>query len=375
MSGEACLYGHLAEADIWVPFAYEMQKTMVITENRLINRTFGIDGINYYNQFVLQRDINNIFTIKLSDNISLNTKTNKISFKPVTDLDTLVNDINFLRAMKTGKSLIVGKDLLATFGNVVFNNELCEAEDFYINLKKAVDKFEINLQKNFQEFKEEDWDAVSKLVGLWEGQFIPKKEMEWYMWWWQGKVIPFFVAKSPEGEVIVENALRLKELKITLGEDGKNQIPAYVMFKGDIWEKLYDVEEEVLLEALEQSVFNEETEGRFSLVFVEILATYDLTKDEKYYDLAKLISDKLLGFNPTNDYLKINNYQLLRRKRELFEEELLELEKIESRTEDFKLLCAVNILLENKRKAKSILQKMEDDDKNTFIAYPIYNLL
>ena len=375
MSGDACLYGHLTEADIWVPFAYEMQKTMIFITNRLINEPFGVDGINYYSQFVLQRDMNNIFTIKLSDNLSLNTKSNKINFNPVTDLDTLVTDINFLQAMKSGKSLNVGGHLLATFDNVVFGDELYEAEDFYIKLKKAVDKFDIRLQKKFVDFKEDDWEAASQLVGLWEGKIKPKKETAWYIWWWQGKVIPFFVAKSPEGEIVVENAVRLKKFKLTVGEEGKNQVPAYVMFKRDIWEKLYDVEEEVLLEELEQGCFNADTEGEFSLVFVEILATYDLIKDEKYYDLAKLISDKLLEFNPTNDYWKINNYQILRRKRELSEEELLELEKIESRTEDTKLLCAVNILLENKRKAKSILQKMDDEDRNTFITYPIYNLL
>ena len=37
--------------------------------------------------------------------------------------------------------------------------------------------------------------------------------------------------------------------------------------------------------------------------------------------------------------------------------------------------CAVNILLENKRKAKRLIEQLSEEDKGTFKQYPIYNLL
>ena len=53
------------------------------------------------------------------------------------------------------------------------------------------------------------------------------------------------------------------------------KVPVFILFKRDIWEKLYDVDESVLLEEIETSIFNNETEGNFSLLFVEILSAYD----------------------------------------------------------------------------------------------------
>lgn len=44
-------------------------------------------------------------------------------------------------------------------------------------------------------------------------------------------------------------------------------------------------------------------------------------------------------------------------------------------TDDIKVICAVNILLENERKAKKKLDEMSDGDREMFMTYPIYNLL
>ena len=123
-----------------------------------------------------------------------------------------------------------------------------------------------------------------------------------------------------------------------------------ILFKRDIWKKLYEVDENVLLEEIENSIFNKETEGEFSNLFVEILSAYDEISGEKYYDVAKLISDKLLKVDPENVYWKINRIQLLKRK--LSENELQGLKDLEKINNDKPTLCAINILLENKRKSE-----------------------
>lgn len=374
VAGEACLYGHLSDVDIWVPFSYEMQKSMDVVTSRMINKPFGIDGIVYYEKFIMRLDKNGVFTIQLSENLTLNTKTNKVDFRPVMELDSIIKDIKFLRAMEVGNRLYIGQDVLATFNNVSLGDDLKEAIDFYIRLKQAVDTFGIKLSKKFAEFDSKEWEAVNRLIGLLNGKIKPKNETAWYMWWWEGKVVPFFVAMFPDGKVIVENGLHLQHYKFTLG-DSDYQVPALIMFKRDVWENLYDVDESLLLEELAKGEFNVETEGEFSLAFVEILSAYDTTKNEKYYDLAKIIADKLLQINPQSDYWKINRLQMLKRKRILSEEELLELENMEQGASDMKLLCAINILLENKRDAQKNLNDMEKADREMFITYPIYNLL
>ena len=129
------------------------------------------------------------------------------------------------------------------------------------------------------------------------------------------------------------------------------------------------------MDDLEKGEYNKETEGNFSLLLVEILSAYDTTENEKYYDMARVISDKLLGVSPDNDYWRINKLQLLRRKRELSEEEFQELEHIENDSDDKKVVCAANILLDNKRKAKRALDEMTEEDRELFMTYPIHNLL
>lgn len=71
----------------------------------------------------------------------------------------------------------------------------------------------------------------------------------------------------------------------------------------------------------------------------------------------------------------VNKLQLLWRKRPLSEDELIELEEMEEKSEDEKVTCAANILLENKRKARKLLDEMNEDDRTLFMTYPIYNLL
>jgi hypothetical protein len=110
-------------------------------------------------------------------------------------------------------------------------------------------------------------------------------------------------------------------------------------------------------------------------LLVEVLAAYDTTKNEKYYDMAEMISEKLLEVSPENDYWKINKMQILKRKRDLSEDELQELEYMEEQTNDSQVLCAVNILMDNKRKAKKELDRMLEEDKKAFLTFPIYNLL
>ncbi len=80
---------------------------------------------------------------------------------------------------------------------------------------------------------------------------------------------------------------------------------------------------------------------------------------------------KLLVVDSEADYVKINKLQLIKRKRSLLENELQKLENIETNADGRKVICAVNNLLENKRKAKKGLGELTYEDKELFMSYPI----
>ena len=48
---------------------------------------------------------------------------------------------------------------------------------------------------------------------------------------------------------------------------------------------------------------------------------------------------------------------------------------MELNTTDTQVVCAVNILLENKRKAKQMLGEMEENERDEFVRYPIYGFM
>ena len=81
------------------------------------------------------------------------------------------------------------------------------------------------------------------------------------------------------------------------------------------------MDEKILLAELDKGEFNKATEGNFTQLFIEILSAYDILKNEKYYNVAKSISDRLMEVDPNAAYLLINKLQLIKRKRALTEKE------------------------------------------------------
>ena len=215
------------------------------------------------------------------------------------------------------------------------------------------------------------------MVAIFKGDIVPKHgNAAYHMWWWQGKLVPFIITQEDTQQAQAENIFHPQQLRVfTRGDSKEYELPIYINLTRSIWNNLYDVTEEYLLDDLEKYEYNQDTEGNFSRLFVELLSSYDDTGNEKCFNMARLISDKLIWGSPQNEYWKINKLQLLRRKRPLSEEEMQELENIEKISEDRKVICAVNILLENRRMAQKVLEEMDDEERELFVKYPIYNLL
>ncbi len=375
-TGEACLFGHLRDANIWVPFDYDTQTQMEFIAWMKRDEPFKIDDKTYYDNFEIRKSGDKTFLIKLSENLSINTGKSEFNFEVVTGLNQVIKDIQFLEALPYGEAFYVGKHKLCEYKDISLNERFQQKLNLFKQLQLAVNKFDIKLNKVFGDFTDNDWKAIEDLLKIYQGKIWPKNDNAWQMWWWQGKVVPFFLAVDPDGELCIENGVCCKYLKISVGTDDERYIvPAFTMFKRDVWEKLYDVDERILLEELDRGEFNDLTEGDFTQLFIEILSAYDTVQDEKYYNVAKSISDRLMKIDPDAAYLRINRLQLIKRKRDLAEGELQELENIEAGTNDKMMVCAVNILLENRRKAKKVLEEMSNEDKEMFMSYPIYNLL
>ena len=161
----------------------------------------------------------------------------------------------------------------------------------------------------------------------------------------------------------------------TLIDEERYIIPNFFMYKRYIWEKIYDFDENVVLMQLERCDYCKCIEGLYYQLFIELLSAYDKTQDEKLYNIAMFLANKFEETDSDNQYGIINKLQLLKRKRAFTDTEIAELEEIYQSPFDDLVVCAVEILLENKYAAKKRMAAMPTENQELFREFPIYNLL
>ena len=377
-TGEVCLYGHRADLDMWLPFDYEHQKEIRLKTVLEMNKSIGIDNVTYYDKYIVERYDTDAPIIRVSENLTIDLIGGKLQLEMHGNIESLKKDVDFLQAVLQGHSFWVDGKQVTEYANMNISESLQNDMDLITDFYHALNEIDFVCDKKIDDFDEKNREAVVRLVNLYHREVKLKEERnnEWRMWWWDDRVIPLLVVKDDNEEIQIVNWIA-KDGYITYSEEAgqKHIFPRGMLFKRDIWEKLYDVDEEILLRDIERSDFDEFTSEELYLFFVEILSVYDTTKNEKYYDMAKLIITKLLEVDEENEYGIINQLQLLKRKRELSAEEVDKLESLEVTSEDDMVVCAVNVLLENKHKARKLISQLSPEKQEMFKDFPIYNLL
>ena len=289
-------------------------------------------------------------------------------------VESLRQDVLFMKALLSGHILQLGKMVEIEIHSDAIGNDFLEGIKITDAFTRACEQFDVRPSKKMKDYTEQDWKKMQELTNLYHGYIIPKDgDIAWHMWWWENKLYPFIVYRE-NNKVRAINIFKddkcVTEVKF---EEKKYRVPVFASLNRDIWSKLYDVREQTLIKQIEQSDMNMETAPVFISIFIELMWAYDDIENEKYYNAAFLIIEKLIELDNDNVAATINRMQLIYRKKELAEEEMRKLEAIDD--QDYLAKCAANILLDNKRIAKKYLEKMSEEDKNKFKQNPIYNLL
>lgn len=378
-SGELCLYGYRSDVDMWFPFDLEQQKDMRLKKVLQIDKTLGIDRQVYYNNYLVEREYSKDPIIRVSENLTIDLLRGKLNFNMHGNIKSLKRDVDFLYAILNGNTFWMDNKQVSEYTDVKLPADLKANMEMITDFYNALEEIEFSCDKRTDEFNENNWKAVTKLINVYHRKIKLKEDnkSEWYIWWWDEKIIPILIVKDENDKTQIVNWIGKEGYAVFTEREtgGQSRLPKGLLFKRDIWERLYDVDEEILLRDIEKSDYSERTLNDLYMFFVEILAAYDITRNEKYFDMAQLLSDKLLQVDENNEYGIINKLQLLKRKRELSEDEISVLEKLEESTNDSMVRSAVNILLENKHNAKKLVNQLSEEDQATFKQFPIYNLL
>ena len=378
-TGEVSLYGHRADIDMWLPFEYSHQRDVVIKQIAEVKKPFGIDDTKYYDSYKVERTLSTSpnYIIHVSDNLSIDLEGQKFYFQVKGELDSVLKDISFMEAVENGSAMFLGEKKLGDYKEPKISEDLRKNMDGIKDWANALDILGIKCNKRYEEFTEHDWAASNNLIAIYRGELREKAETggSVCMWEWDNKVIPLLIFSDKNRIPGFAGWFSSDEIELFVEKDKNYAVPKFIRFKRDIFERLYDVEESIWYKEIDRIDFSEDILVDILLGFVELIAAYDRIHNETYYNVGMYMMDKMLIIKPDDEYCLLNRMQLLKRKRELSEEELLQLESIEQKSDDPMVKCGANILLGNKRTVQKIFDGMSKEQQEVMTSYPIYNLL
>ena len=123
----------------------------------------------------------------------------------------------------------------------------------------------------------------------------------------------------------------------------------------------------------------EEQSGYINNFMLNLLNAYDKdTKRKELLNLSEYICDKFLSYKKSVSDV-INKMQIIKRKRDLTEQEITEIYNIKETLEkddNYNMFqCGIAILLNNKSDYEYFYNKMNKNEKKDFSKFPIVNLL
>lgn len=181
-----------------------------------------------------------------------------------------------------------------------------------------------------------------------------------------------------------KNAFRLQsyfsEHKIALfeGKDKKGKRPYpithYALLKKNDFLDGVNIDYGRIVDDLSQNDTSSIVTEQIILFMLEMLKAYDeqKTKDDDLLETAEAYCDWLTE-NAENsaDIMVLNRLQIIRRRRELGVDEILQLNELRKNSDDLSVKCGANILLGRMESAQDCFDEMEYKEKGRFIEYPI----
>jgi hypothetical protein len=149
----------------------------------------------------------------------------------------------------------------------------------------------------------------------------------------------------------------------------------YVILKQEFLTLVDNLDFEVVIRDIKKVVFSKEYGEVTTLFALELIKAYDVSNRRDFLDAASSIFKWLQQMDDSNLIYRLNELQIIRRQRAYTNDEQTFL--MQQRTQnvgDNRILCAINILLENKSEAEYDFDQLIEEEKKEFIEYPIFTL-
>ena len=321
--------------------------------------------------------------IILGKSAQMSIKTNEIKYKIQGNINERIKDTEFLiELFKQGEFSI--DDRLIKLCDCDYKKYILNLENVLKalkNLKKLFQKFNIKFDKKLEQLDEKSIQNLNILRQINEGILHKEvEEMQVYSIKIDDICIVFFITVDSNKKSHLHNYFGDIDDKMIVHcvdkDNNSIRISPYI----NLTEKELTTFSNVNLEVMKKSFdkYEPQNEGmgeKYNFFMLELIKTYDKTGDLKWLEFAEHINGKNENFVEQPIY-KINELQMIKRRRELTSQEIEELYKIrETQLENLMVQCAIAILLDNKSDFKRYFNRLDDESKEIFKQFPIYNFV
>jgi hypothetical protein len=377
MNGDVTLYGKRQGADILYPFENNQKKYIVI--RKTINQKVKIGEKLYYSDYEIIENTKENQILSLSENLQFDMKQKAVRFVIKTKIDELYRDATFLIAILNSDSLTIGNQTINNI-NLNIDDNFMQVLEFIIDTKRVFDMMEYKYLTRFDEQSSEDRRTILWLVELIRGEknHLLTEELHTYSPKLEEKYIPLIIRKEPGKEIELLNRVYSRKHQIFVADDDEKvyyKVPLFADIELEVFSNIYTFDYEELYRQIYNSDCNEYTAGTMNYAALQLIATFDINRDDEFLSLAMQILERLLEVFPKDDIYLINIMQIKKRRDLLDKDDKDILYAIKERSDIQQIHCCVNILIGNYFDAKKNLERMGEEERNIFKGYPIINLM
>ena len=352
-----------------------------------VNYPVTIDGKRYYNEYGIVHKENGI-EIHIGKSVVIDfprdEKEAKIHYKIKGNIKERIQDIQFITDLAVAKKVeINGVTLPLAFKENAMNAFRKEDILKYQKYLKKIDGLLVSLGVEKALEVENLPQKSQHNLQILELAFIKKQSIHF-----EEKVpmlcgmeigniyLILYAKESKDGKYCIKN---FPDIKLEISgeyDNGEMFITSkYVVMKcNDIIRA-----DNLKCSRMVDEVMNIHNDGHYTqcnYLLLEMLKAYDKSKRNEILDEAIRLADWLRTAEILDGIADVNYYQCLDRKRKLSETEEDHLMSMLDKYYDNELMKAgIQILLKNKKMAKRSIDKLDDQTKQDFLDFPIYELM
>ncbi len=369
--GDACFYVQ-DNSDIWFPVS-----TNNVTEyfgGQRVVKNISVGGKVFYSNYEIICGTDDSFSIRVSENLTLQWSKGKIDFKEKGYLEELNNDALFLKAMVNSTQIEVAGVSL-TYNNCKIPQEIMEEWNFIVDLYKICEMANMKILIPLKDFSVYDRKYAQRLVDILHGKIeVVPDTLYTYEMKINDKIYPFLICRDGNGKIQFVNRIYESRYQgyVKVGEK-HYKVPMFCDMPRGIFGHLYKYDYADLRYQIENTEFNSETISTLHSAVIALISAYDISNESELLEIAEMMLNKMYEVDSTIIYEHINEWQIMKRKNAISDDEINKMKHLLKKCgDDVEVSCAIYALLDDKENAHRYFEKMAAKEKEEFKEFPIY---